>query len=189
MVKRNKIVFLDRDGVLLLPRIINNKSYAVNELSKMKVYSDSYWALYKFFSNGFKVIVVTNQPDSQNNLDVSKQIFQIHFFLLKSLNIDLILCCPHKSSLNCMCRKPGTLMLEQGLQIFNADSSTSWMIGDQASDIVAGNKLGLKTIKINRGWELNESLSNTPDFRCVNLFEAADIINQYSSESLVRNKF
>ena len=44
--------------------------------------------------------------------------------------------------------KPGGLMIEKACARYNIDPSVSWMIGDKARDIEAGNSAGVPGIQI-----------------------------------------
>ena len=43
----------------------------------------------------------------------------------------------------CLCRKPGSLMIEKALHALNGDSSKSVMFGDKPRDIEAANAAGV----------------------------------------------
>lgn len=180
MVKQNRIVFFDRDGVITKPRIINRKSFAVNDFSKVKIYADVRWILDALSVYKFRIVVVTNQPDSYQNKEKEIEINKIHYYLMENFSIDCILFCPHVPYQNCNCRKPKPLMINQALEIFEANRKSSWIIGDRNTDIVAGKSAGLKTIKLNRGWNFVESINTSSDYECRNLFQAGRVIIKHS---------
>ena len=65
--------------------------------------------------------------------------------------------CPHHPDYsNCLCRKPGSLLLEKAIARFRIDASSSYFIGDADRDVEAGKKSGVRTIRI----EPNSSLMN-----------------------------
>ena len=69
---------------------------------------------------------------------------------LESISIDFFKICPHSPLVNCLCRKPKTQLGEQAVSEYNIDQSTTYMVGDQKSDIEFGVGLGLKTIFIGK---------------------------------------
>jgi len=55
----------------------------------------------------------------------------------------------------------------------------SWIVGDRDSDIICGQKAGIRTILIlnqEEGRQTKRSGKSTPDFKAANLLEAATII-------------
>ena len=64
----------------------------------------------------------------------------------------MIQICPHKQDEGCLCRKPKPSMLLDAAQRMSIDLPNSWLIGDRVSDIEAGNRAGVKTIFIDRGY-------------------------------------
>ena len=78
MVNLNKAVFLDRDGVLVKSIIKNRKGYAPRKLKDFKVYKDSSASVEKLNSLGFKIFVVTNQPDISKKKISKKTLSKMH---------------------------------------------------------------------------------------------------------------
>ena len=64
----NKAVFLDRDGVINKPIVIDGKSYAPRLLEDFKIFPKVKSDVKKLKNKGFKVFVITNQPDIGNKL-------------------------------------------------------------------------------------------------------------------------
>ena len=71
----NKAVFLDRDGVINKPIIIDGKSYAPRLLKDFKIFPRVKSDVKKLRNNGFKVFVISNQPDIGNKL-IKKKLLQ-----------------------------------------------------------------------------------------------------------------
>ena len=90
---------------------------------------------------------------------------KIHNFLNSYLNsfdcfLDEIYFCPHTPEENCACRKPKIGLFEKALNSYSEiDLANSWMIGDSDSDILAGKKFGIRTIKIQSNSSLDESVN------------------------------
>ena len=89
MVKLNKAIFLDRDGVVVRSIIINKKGYAPRTLDEFKILplSQKYCKILK--KKNFKLILVTNQPDVEKGL-ISKKILNMESLKLTGIcNIDV----------------------------------------------------------------------------------------------------
>ncbi len=57
-----KVVFVDRDGVLIKAPKINNKPHSIREFEKIKIIKGVVQAI-KILKKNFKIIMITNQPD------------------------------------------------------------------------------------------------------------------------------
>ena len=78
--------------------------------------------------------------------------------------------CPHHPiTSNCICRKPGSLMVEKAIAKYNVDVTKSFFIGDKERDITCANDAGVKgyliesnedfTTIINQEIKLNASIN------------------------------
>lgn len=191
----NRAVFLDRDGVITNVNIdySTSRSYAVrdlNELSLLPGVKD----IIKLKKLGFKVIIVSNQPDvalGKISENTKQQLIKKFANILLENNIeidDIYYCFHHPSSINkdypteCDCRKPKHGMLSLASSKHDIELSNSWMIGDTFTDILAGKSVGCRTILLKRIW--SQSIKCNPDF-IVNgtLKDAIDLILQQSKIS------
>ena len=74
--------------------------------------------------------------------------------------IDKIYFCPCLELDNCNCRKPKTGMLENAkLDFPDMKIEDSFLVGDSDSDIIAGKKFGLSTIKVSSEFTLFDWLT------------------------------
>jgi D-glycero-D-manno-heptose 1,7-bisphosphate phosphatase len=69
--------------------------------------------------------------------------------------------CNHHPEYNgkCLCRKPGSLMLEKAIARFKVDASKSYFIGDRERDVLAGEAAGVKGILIDSDQPIGEILN------------------------------
>jgi len=147
-MKRNKAIFLDRDGV------INKEIGYVYRAEDFILTNDIVPSLKKLQDAGFIFIVVTNQSGIAKELYTHEDVARVHAYMLGLLNkngitISEIYYCPHHSDVEpCTCRKPDSGMLEKGIARFNIDISKSFMIGDKERDILAAEKAGVKAFHI-----------------------------------------
>ena len=69
--------------------------------------------------------------------------------------IDKIYYCPHLESDNCLCRKPKPGMIKNAIIDFpEIKIDHSYLVGDSDSDIIAGKKFGLNTVKVDEKFKL-----------------------------------
>lgn len=146
---KNKVVFLDRDGVIN-KKIIGDYVKCWDEFELLAGVKESIKLLNQ---SQFKVIVVTNQACIGKGIITEEQLQQIHQKMLNELKdygayIDAIYYCPHLSEDNCNCRKPKHGMLQQADKDFNIDFKNSWLIGDEDKDIEAGKRAGCNTCQV-----------------------------------------
>jgi D-glycero-D-manno-heptose 1,7-bisphosphate phosphatase len=146
----NKAIFLDRDGV------INNDydNYYVFRPEDIMLNPGIPELLYNLKQRGFLLIVISNQGGISKGIytqeDVEKTNARIEQLLAPyQIKFEEIYYCPHyHETENCICRKPGTLMIEKAISRYNIDNQASYFIGDRETDMEAGNNSGLKTIKV-----------------------------------------
>jgi D-glycero-D-manno-heptose 1,7-bisphosphate phosphatase len=171
---RARAVFLDRDGVLTIPEFRGGRSFAPRRLADFRLYEDACSSLASMKSAGFRLIVVTNQPDVGNGLIDKTIVDEMHRRLAAQLPLDAIEACYHHQSDDCECRKPKPGMLWRAAERLSIDCSCSFMIGDRASDIEAGRWVGCTTIFIDLGYVGERP--GYPDFTVSSLTEAAKIV-------------
>jgi len=128
-------------------------------------------------SAGFLVVVVTNQPDIGNGL-VSRAVVDAMNNRLQSFtSIDDLEMCPHRQDEACSCRKPKPGMLLNAARHHDIDLTRSFIVGDRASDVAAGEAVGCRSVFIDRGYR--ESPPPAPNAVVRSLAAAVDfIINQ-----------
>ncbi|HIJ83244.1 MAG: D-alpha,beta-D-heptose 1,7-bisphosphate phosphatase [Magnetococcales bacterium] len=173
---RYRAVFFDRDGVLNRPLIRDGKGYAPRTLDAFEIYPEAPAALQTLKEAGFKIVVVTNQPDIGHGLVSAEEVALMHQRLHAAMPVDLILTCPHRQTDGCLCRKPKPGMLETAIQKLAIDPGASFLVGDRSSDIAAGLAVGCRTIFIDR--QYREPVETKSDFLAQSVLEAAQwIIN------------
>jgi len=171
---RQRAVFLDRDGVLVVPEFRDGRSFAPRTLDGFRLYDDAAGALAALKKAGFLLIVVTNQPDIGNGLVAPEVVDEMHRRLLNVLPVDRIEVCPHSQREHCGCRKPKPGMLLKAAELCGIDLSQSVMVGDRSSDIEAGRAAGCSTVFIDLKYA-NE-VNAGADWTAHSISEAANII-------------
>ena len=171
---RARAVFLDRDGVLTVPQFRDGRSYASRRLTDFRLYDGVDRSLTALKEAGFFLIVVTNQPDVGNGLVDRAVVEEMHSRLTDLLPVDAIEVCYHRQSDHCECRKPKPGMLRRAAERLGIECAGSFMIGDRASDVEAGRRMGCRTVFIDLGC-IGER-PTAADFVASSIGEAARVI-------------
>ena len=154
-----KAIFLDRDGV-----INQNRHDYVKDISELKILSIIPESIKKFKLLGFLVIVVTNQSAINRGLTSHENVNKIHqtindFLKKNKTSIDAFYYCPHTPNENCICRKPKPGLIMQASNDFKIELKSSWMIGDNDSDVKAGKSAGCNSIKLYSNFRLLDAVN------------------------------
>jgi D-glycero-D-manno-heptose 1,7-bisphosphate phosphatase len=173
----NKAVFLDRDGVINRPVIVDGKPFPPRTVAEFEILPGVAQACADLKNAGYLLVVVTNQPDVGRGILQKEVVEAIHKTMMGYLPIDRVEVCYHAGAEfgeDCKCRKPKPGMLINAAGAVDIDLVRSLMIGDRWRDVDCGKRAGCKTIFID--WGYRESLRQQPDFRAANLVDAAEWI-------------
>ena len=185
--KKQKAIFIDRDGV------INQENDPLNSIDKFKLLSGVSDAIKIINKSDYLSVVVTNQPIIAKNYATEGQVNEIHNYMESILGhegvfLNRIYYCPHhpekgfegenlEYKVNCKCRKPNIGMIDQAVIDMNIDLNNSFIIGDRTVDIMTGINANLKTILIKQGFAGNDGKFDcSPDFIFNDLLEAVEFI-------------
>lgn len=142
-------MFLDRDGV------INNEPGHYTSSVDDFIINDGIGEAVKLLKNaGYLVIIISNQGGIAKGLYTNQDVLEMHLKFCEYLanydtNIDDFYYCPHHDQISkCLCRKPGNLLFEKALAVYNINPEKSFMIGDSIRDIEAASKCGIKAFQI-----------------------------------------
>ena len=141
-------VFLDRDGVLNAVVIRDGRPYPPDRLEDLVLLPGVREGLAALHGAGFKLIVVTNQPDVANDKTTRHEVERVHEWMQSELPLDEIRVCYHVDADDCPCRKPRPGMLVDAARVWNLNLPASFMIGDRWRDIDAGLAAGCQTIYV-----------------------------------------
>jgi D-glycero-D-manno-heptose 1,7-bisphosphate phosphatase len=166
-----RVVFLDRDGVINRAYVRDGVSRPPSALDALEILPGVEDALTRLRGAGYRLIVVTNQPDVARGTVTRDAVDAIHDRLRSILPLDEIRVCYHDDADGCACRKPRPGLLIQGAPV---DLAASVMVGDRWRDIEAGRTAGCATVLVDHGY--NERLPHEPDVRVSSLAEAAEWI-------------
>jgi histidinol-phosphate phosphatase family protein len=184
---KQKVVFLDRDGV------INKEVDLLYKPEQLKLISGVEEAIKQLNSSDYLVVITTNQPVVARGFCTEEGVREIHKKLETLLSrqgayTDRIYYCPHhpdkgypeeneKYKIKCNCRKPKIGMFLQAEKDLNISKEESFMIGDTTTDIQTGKNYGIRTILVKTGYKgLDKKFSVKPDYIFQDLKEAVDFL-------------
>ena len=178
-----KVVFLDRDGVISKDSPDHIKSW--EEFHFLPKAKD---AVKLLTDNGFNVIIITNQSVIARGMTSVEELEQMHSNTVKEIEkkggrIVDIYYCPHHPDDGCNCRKPAPGMLLQAIKDHDIDPKKSFMVGDRMMDVKVGKKVGTRSIIIPSKLglkEMKEEKNVKPDYIAKDLYDASEwIIKNY----------
>lgn len=141
----NKAIFLDRDGIV--NREIGNY---IMRFEEFEILPSLIPFMKEAHRRGYRFILITNQAGIAKGLYDSSLVERCHQFLLEKLanhqlGFDEIYYCPHFPEYGaCLCRKPGSLLLEKSIARFKLNPADCIMIGDRERDIEAAAGAGVR---------------------------------------------
>ena len=168
MKKKNKALFLDRDGVI-------NKNYGYVFSMKNFVWLKSAKEAIRYaYVKKYLIIIITNQSGVARGLYSENDIKKLHNEINKQLKMrnckihDFFYCPYHpkygnkKYRRNSYLRKPNPGMILKAIKKWNINRDKSLMIGDNKIDMVASKKAGLRFVKkkYNLMREVKKNLNN-----------------------------
>ncbi|HXH30659.1 MAG TPA: HAD family hydrolase [Bacteriovoracaceae bacterium] len=174
----NNAFFLDRDGVLntMVYRMGKLRApYTPEEFSIFPMVGEALTALKE---RGYRLIVVTNQPDVARGWVGKDAVEMVNDKIRQLLPVDDIEVCYHTEKDNCDCRKPEPGMLLRAASKWDICLPESYMVGDRFSDIQAGDRAGCRTILIGSGGD--EAPIVQPQMQMNSLWEAVQAVLQNS---------
>jgi D-glycero-D-manno-heptose 1,7-bisphosphate phosphatase len=169
-----RAVFLDRDGVINRAVVRDGMPYPPGRAEDVEILPGVPEALSRLREAGFRLVVVTNQPDVARGTQRREVIDAMHASLAAALPLDEFRVCDHDDRDGCDCRKPMPGLLEAAARDAGLSLSASFMVGDRWRDVEAGRRAGCTTIFIDRDYA--ERRPERPDVTVASLPDAADWI-------------
>jgi D-glycero-D-manno-heptose 1,7-bisphosphate phosphatase len=170
-----RAVFLDRDGVVIEAVVREGKPYPPHSVEDVRIDPNAEKALAVLVAAGYRLILITNQPDVARGTQDRSNIEAINNLLCRRLPIADCFVCYHDDPDDCNCRKPEPGLIMMAAAKGNIDLTMSFVVGDRWKDVAAGHAAGCRTVWIDRGYKEDWQASQ-PDIRVASLKEAADWI-------------
>ncbi len=176
-----RAVFLDRDGTL------NEEVGYVNHLDRFWLLPRTAQAVRLLNRHGFKTFVVTNQSGVARGYFPESLVHLVHQKMKDLLSaegavLDGVYTCPHHPDVGdgpyrqrCLCRKPGTGMIQQAMKEFDIDCSRSYTVGDRGVDVELSDRIGAKGILVLTGYGKGEWQYARPRWKARPAHVAADL--------------
>ena len=138
-----KAIFLDRDGVINEVCYHDEKGiYSARSLDEFKLLPGVKDSIARLNNSGFLTIIISNQPGVAFGYIKKEDVEKINESMKKELGISQVYNCFHHPEFtgDCNCRKPKDGMILSAIADHNIDLSESFLIGDNLTDIKAGEK-------------------------------------------------
>jgi D-glycero-D-manno-heptose 1,7-bisphosphate phosphatase len=153
---------VDRDGTL------TEEVGYVNHPSRLRVQPRSAEAIRRLNGAGIAAVVVTNQAGIARGYFSAEVLAAVNAALVSQLKkegayLDGIYVCAHHPTdgeppyrMECDCRKPKPGLLLRAASELDLDLSRSTLVGDKASDLVAAQTVGARSVLVLTGYGLGE---------------------------------
>jgi D-glycero-D-manno-heptose 1,7-bisphosphate phosphatase len=165
-------VFIDRDGT-----IIEDADYC-SQPKQVKVFPGVPQALRRLKSNGFKLIVITNQSGIGRGFFTVDEYRSVESEVSRQLGHGLIAAtyfCPDVPGQLSSHRKPSPGMILQAKRDHQIDLTRSFFIGDKEIDVECGRNAGVRTIRVQTGFD-RDIAGSAADWTAKDFSAAARII-------------
>jgi D-glycero-D-manno-heptose 1,7-bisphosphate phosphatase len=149
-------LFLDRDGVI---NVKLDERYVQNP-SEFEFMPGAKRAIHLLSTIFKRILIVTNQQGIGKGLMSVTDLSFLHDYMLAEITksggrIDKVYFCPHLASEKCGCRKPNAGMIHQAkLDFPGINIGNSYLVGDSLSDVEAGKRMNLITIRVDNEYTL-----------------------------------
>src|SRR5437899_10229489 len=153
---RTPAIFVDRDGT-----IMQDVDYC-SDPQEVKIFPGVREALRRLKSNGFKLIIITNQSGIGRGFFTIKQYRAVEAEVLQQLGdglIDATYFCPDIPGQHSSCRKPAPGMILQATGEHQIDLSRSFFFGEKEIDAECGRNAGVRTIRVQTGLQPDTAAS------------------------------
>jgi len=147
------LIVLDRDGVLnrTVPNPAEPRPDSPLTPAEAEVFPWVPEVLRALTAAGFGLVVASNQPAAAKGKTTLAALEAVHEIIVRDAQAKggIILSshiCYHRAEDGCACRKPGTALLAEAFARHAGFArEASWIVGDRATDVLAGAAFGLRT--------------------------------------------
>ena len=167
----DRAIFMDRDGTLI--KLIENpttKKMEPPRLPEQVEFCDYAIEFMKQFQDlGYKLYIISNQPDIAKRKQTAKQIFAVRDRFHEMIDEQKIIitryyyCYHHPEGTHpsykkkCNCRKPAPGFIFFAKEQDDLDLEHSWIVGDKLTDLECGKNAGINGVHIGDGITLRDA--------------------------------
>ena len=159
-----RALFLDRDGIFNEVVFRDNSIHSPRHWEEVKHFDLT--GIVEFKKLGFKLIMVTNQPDIERKIVSDAFLKELHQYYSQKYELDAIYMCPFASN-DHPDKKPNPGMFLSAAKDWNLDLTQSFHLGDTERDVIAAARCGIKSII----WTRNYNKELKADHRITTLIE------------------
>jgi len=152
VIKSNRAIFLDRDGVIIKAPTINNKPKSIKKLNELTFIKGIITFCRYYKKKNYFLIMVTNQPEVKRKKNTKRNIIQINNFIQKKLKLDKVYVC-YSDNEKSFDRKPNPGMVLKSKSKYKLNLKKSFIVGDRWRDIGVAHKTGCISILIDRNYD------------------------------------
>ena len=145
-------VFIERDGILNLPKVEGQYQIAPRILNELVLNRAAGPALKELKEAGFVLIATTNQPGVSRGYIPRRELDFMHGVMQKAFALDDIMMCLHDEADRCPCRKPKPGLFREAAFKWQLDLDHSFVISDKWQDATAAQNAGCTSILIRSPW-------------------------------------
>ena len=145
MAAMRPAVFLDRDGTL--NRAAGPGAY-VCAAGELELLGGVAAAVEHLRRAGYLCLVVSNQRGVALGRMSEGDLGAVDARLRELVRLDGAYYCTHGLDEACDCRKPEPGLILRAARELDVDLSSSWMVGDSATDVEAGRRAGCRTLRV-----------------------------------------
>ena len=165
MDRRPGLIVLDRDGVLnqTVANPAEPRPDSPLRAADVVVFPWVAAVLRRLTDAGYGLVVASNQPAWAKGKTSREDLEEVHRLIVAGAQVAgaAILSshiCLHRAEDGCHCRKPKTGLLEEAFRRHPGYAvEASWMVGDRATDVLAGAAFGLRTALLAGAGAVNAS--------------------------------
>jgi D-glycero-D-manno-heptose 1,7-bisphosphate phosphatase len=169
-----RAVFLDRDGTLIQAQVREGVPHPPAHAGEVVLVPGAVDAVARLRAAGFRLVVVTNQPDVARGTQTRAGVEAINAVVRQAFGLDDFRVCWHDDADRCACRKPKPGLLLEAARDHAIDLRRSFVIGDRWRDVLAGAAAGCRTALVASGHD--ERPEVPADRRVTTIGEAVDWI-------------
>jgi D-glycero-D-manno-heptose 1,7-bisphosphate phosphatase len=145
-------VFLERDGVLHLPKVGGQHQIAPRNVNELALNRDAIEPLHELKRAGFVLIATTNQPGISRGHISRREVDLMHTLMMKVFPLDDIFMCPHDEADRCPCRKPKPGLFREAAFKWQLILDHSFVVSDKWQDATAAENAGCTSVLMQSPW-------------------------------------